>query len=700
MSLNFCSLAEVLLLSLLLPSLCGIILLEVESLTNSAIIRSLLAGNLLLLIASRYTGRWQAPTVSSGPPLRVWAGLCLVLLFAAWLRLPAFDYVRGGQDPGVYVNIANLLARTGKLEAKDSLAELLNERPGELRKLYFKSSYRAMSCKTPEKCRGAFLPGFYLRGLTPSRIVPQFYHLHPVWMAYSHLFAGGGHTTSILPFFGLLCLLTFFLILREVCRDDLASLAGTLILACSPAYAYFARFPVSEITASLFFLASLLFLLRSRLTSLPDMLLAACFAGALFFTRITGFMTLALFYAAIVIWASINPRKEDRKSLIMAWSALAAFFVWSYLHGLNFSRPYSMEIWSRLGLPLELVRWSIHQPLLFAGLFLVLTLAPLLLFMGLQPRLAPMYTWLDSRRLIAILSCLAIAALLTFVVYKSWQLGFTDHYANNRWIGKRWHLAGGGWWSVQHLNFVVLALFASPLMLAMACAGWLNWCRRSLHDPVHLLLALCLAGLTAALTVKQLVAPYLYYFGRYLVSELLPLTILAGVCGLQQIRLKRESWSRALQGTILAASLACLLPPAISQARGSESQGLYPEMEQLAQAVGNRALLFVDEVNFARVELVTPLQISFGIPSITYSRRDYTGQPLHDLMKQMHSEGFDVFLLSEKDRGDTLPFLSKVEAFEFPLGSLIPEEGSIIPSVYRQGRQRAYLHRFAPLDIY
>src|SRR5262245_20663927 len=41
--------------------------------------------------------------------------LLMILLVALFFRVPSYNYVLGGQDEGVYVNMANDLARTGSI---------------------------------------------------------------------------------------------------------------------------------------------------------------------------------------------------------------------------------------------------------------------------------------------------------------------------------------------------------------------------------------------------------------------------------------------------------------------------------------------------------------------------------------------------------------------------------------------------------
>lgn len=686
---SFRGFTELGLLSLIAPSFIGILLVTLGGFTERNILLALLGVSVALGGGGLVVRTGRPASLCASPRSRLSLGLFLALLVGAALRYPSINYVRGGQDPGVYVNIANSLVLRGTLTIVDPIAEPLSNRETPLGKIYFKDSYRAMACKPEGGCRGSFQPGFYLRGIAPSNIIPQFYHLHPIWMAYSHLVLGGEHTTAVLPLFGILCLGVFFLLLASVCRSHRTAVIGTLLLACSPAYSYFARFPVSEVTTSLFFLATLYFFVVGRLSRRPELMLGAIFAGLFFFTHITGFMLLALLYLPLLFATA----RGKNNGPALAWSVSLALFVWSFIHGLTYSRPYSMAIWTKIGAPDGVLDLAHRHPLIFASAVFALSLAPFLAAPRLAPRLAHLR---PSKSQIVWLGAVLLLLFGAYVAFKGWRLGFTDHYATNRWIGRRWNLSGHGLWSVKHLTLVVLAFFVSPIVLLLAGFGWVRALRRSIFSPSVTLLTITAFGLALALVGKQTTAPYLYYFGRYLVPTLVPMTVLFGALALEGIRLKSRFATTAIRLTLVIASLACLLPYTIAQARAHEGGNLYSELKRLASTVGPRALIFVDEVNFARVEITTPLQISFGIPTVTYSRREFTGESLRALMAEANALGYTVYLLSEKDRRDTLPFLKRVDAFVFFLGSFIAPEKGVMPTIFRAGKQSAALHRFDP----
>src|SRR5690348_16112447 len=54
-----------------------------------------------------------------------WRDIACLLVAALCFRVPAYNYVLGGQDEGLYVNIANTIERTGGLAIRDVVGEKL-----------------------------------------------------------------------------------------------------------------------------------------------------------------------------------------------------------------------------------------------------------------------------------------------------------------------------------------------------------------------------------------------------------------------------------------------------------------------------------------------------------------------------------------------------------------------------------------------
>ncbi|MDX1687894.1 MAG: hypothetical protein R3248_07915, partial [Candidatus Promineifilaceae bacterium] len=164
------------------------------------------------------------------------AALIVWLAAAAWLFFRPHEFVMGGADAGVYVNTAAQVAEEGSLLIDDpTLAALdpvlypalLRERqPGEGTPYYL-------------------FPGFNVVVEPAGRVIPDFFHLFPVWQAVVYG-ASGVWATLLMPgLWALLgCLAVYFTVRQEAGWPvAMLALAGLSINALQ---VWFARYPVTE----------------------------------------------------------------------------------------------------------------------------------------------------------------------------------------------------------------------------------------------------------------------------------------------------------------------------------------------------------------------------------------------------------------------------------------------------------------------
>jgi hypothetical protein len=162
--------------------------------------------------------------------------LLLVLILAGILFFRPVEYIFGGWDPGVYVNTAVHLARTGSLTVADPWAAVRT--PDDRLAISHQHKYGFLER----------YPGFRY-GPPGSRIlIPQFYHLWTVWLACAYGLLGLHGMFYLTPFLGLLSLLAIYLFGREL-WDKSSALLAVLLLSLNIAEIWQARFPTSEILA-------------------------------------------------------------------------------------------------------------------------------------------------------------------------------------------------------------------------------------------------------------------------------------------------------------------------------------------------------------------------------------------------------------------------------------------------------------------
>jgi hypothetical protein len=236
---------------------------------------------------------------------------------------------------------------------------------------------------------------------------------------------------------------------------------------------------------------------------------------------------------------------------------------------------------------------------------------------------------------------------LAAVVYRGYLLAFTDHYAQHRWFGKRWDMAGHGIESLRYLSFYSLTMMLSPLGLLAFLPGLGYIGRTGIRRASFAPLAVCALGFFAALTIKQLTTPYLYYFGRYLVSELLPLAIVCAAIGIHALARYLPQF-KAIAIILYCGCVFTLLYPSLhARLRIREGRQFFEAMSCIDQATPGRSVIFIDKKSFAETPVVTALRLSFQKPTFALRETDF-GPPekLQSLIDYFREKGFAVHLLS------------------------------------------------------
>lgn len=162
-------------------------------------------------------------------------GLLVVGMGVLYFR--PHEFIFGGADAGVYINLGANVARTGRwLIHNADLAAI----PSEAYPMFFRQHPPYM---IP---RYNYLPGFYVSDEGAQTVIPQFYPLHPVWLAVAHSLGGIWANLYMTPLWGMLGVLAFYFAVREAFEPRLAIVAAT-VLALTPTQVWFARYPTSEV---------------------------------------------------------------------------------------------------------------------------------------------------------------------------------------------------------------------------------------------------------------------------------------------------------------------------------------------------------------------------------------------------------------------------------------------------------------------
>jgi hypothetical protein len=277
---------------------------------------------------------WRLPKAAGAPATasssHIVAFLATATLAAATVW-PASEDLLGGRDPGVYANEASWLAREGSLRVRvRSLTEVEERaRPG------FHSRY-------------VFIPGFHIRNAETGELIPQFFHLFPVYMALGFWLGGIQGAFFVAPFLGALAELSFFLYVRRVIGTG-SALVATGLLAINLAQMWVVRNPYSEGATQLGVFTVLLCLARGHESAgIRWNVLGALAVGTCLLLRIdSALLMTALIPAVIVLRASL--RSHDPWASRLFIPATTALGAWALVHGWVFSRPYTRGLMAHVG---------------------------------------------------------------------------------------------------------------------------------------------------------------------------------------------------------------------------------------------------------------------------------------------------------------------------------------------------------------
>ena len=290
--------------------------------------------------------------------------LTVWVIMAGWLFFRPHEYIMGGADAGVYISLGAEIAQHGDFQIFDSaLAELdATLYPATLRPL-----------PTNPIASSYLMPGFYVTSAEDGAITPQFYPLHPVWLATA--FALTNSTVegiyAELLMAGLwmaLATLAIYLTMREVAGKVTAVLA-LMAFTVTALQVWFARYSATEALTQYLLWAGLWALvmwLGGRRPSSFWALLSGMMLGSVFLVRIDVLIMLPIFAVLIVaLWARGWQRSD--------WWFLIPFtllVIHSFVHAIWLSAPYFYE---HIGFGLRILwrSWLVPLMALLGGLIII-----------------------------------------------------------------------------------------------------------------------------------------------------------------------------------------------------------------------------------------------------------------------------------------------------------------------------------------
>ncbi|MDC0667159.1 hypothetical protein [Nannocystis radixulma] len=627
------------------------------------------------------------------PPARSWpraVAVVVLLAGAAALRWPPISADLGGRDQGTYVLRARHTLRTGRTDHTDPVlaragAEAsLRPGPGDILGLF----HADRSPARVGRYEGSYRPGFYLGRRDAGEVVPQFLHLHPSLLALFGLVFGPWSMGLVAPLAGVLSVLALWALGERLWPRAAWSWLAAGLLALSPIAVWTARTPLTESLTGLLVLAAALAVarglgpdeprpsgasdstLRARdAAALGQELTAALLLGLAGFVR--GNLWLSAPAALAVLWLRPEPGLRRMSAptllfgLLLASLALHAATTYPYLHD---------EFKRQLG-PLA--------ALSLAGVVIV-GLVALAIYLVLDVALDRARG--HVRRLPLVLAGLAGLAGLA-------------------WLALR---APGPPWS--RLD-PVGPLLGAPLLLA-AGLGLVAFAR--LRPPPTATSAWLLAIATLPVTALALYAQRnlpqvgLYYYGRYLVPELLPAACLLAALALSRVHTflsERTGLGRHARWVSLVLGLGLLGAQALPYARApatrlQEFAGADRMIDDLAAEIPERAVVLAGGEGWHHIHVFSQLggalAFGHGRTVLPYRDREAAYAVLHELLVAGPAASGDdpppVYLLLGEA---THPL--RIPGEEAPLAlvdDLLPPPFVARPVAFAE----LYFHRLTPVD--
>jgi len=616
--------------------------------------------------------------------------LGIILLGSLVFRVPPYLFVPGGQDQGIYVNMSATYEKHGSTFIIDEVRKKAIE--SGLKDWYDAGNQVRWRDVEKGEYEGEHLPGIYIKDSTKSEYVYQFYPLHPLWMALAGKFFGEKNRVYSLVFFSLLSITAFYLLASVIPGGSKTSsvLIG-IFLALNPLHAYFSKFPVTEVVALAFSSLGFYYLVRYYERALAGemrgifLILSAGLFGCMFFTRISGFMYTPLFYFFLLLTLVFEGNLAVRKQLGLFFLAIFALYTLSVAYGMAYSYPYSQDIYQRLFSNFLGSLWQckLMWACITAGIILIITSL-------MRKRVCKVFEQnvilARVKTNINMLLCLLFGIIIIMACYRGYQLGFTDQYA-----GGRYDIGGHGWQSLAFSNIFVVMMYLSPVAFWIFLYGMVGFLpqRRGISWTSFLTFLILF---WYAFTVIMFLTHYQYYYARYLLSEVVPYTLLA-VCLILGYLFQKGRLGKVIS-VCLSTFIACFFMYFTGyQFMGKSADGAYASLKEIEESVKKDDLLVLCGIG-------PPLQWVIGTPlSSFYNLNTCTLKNVTDLQtmkgKRFVDKFNDLFVLS-KDRLQ-FQFLTPLKEIKYKQGGFVKARS--IPKEYRYNYETLNFYKIVKSDL-
>ncbi len=576
-------------------------------------------------LAQRFKGmhRWES------------LGLGLWVIIAAWLFFRPHEFIVGGADAGVYVSLGANIARTGSILIHEPALAALDP-----------ALYPALLRALPayEAAPYYLAPGFYVPGQPPGLIIPQFYPLHPVWLAVGYALGGLRAELLLTPLWGMLASLAVYMAVRQWWgyKTGLLALAGLTLNAIQ---VWFVRYPTTEALTQYLTWSGLWGFtawLSGRKPAWLWGLLAGLAWGQVFLTRIDMYFLLAI-PAAAWLWLRLTGRWRSEHTWFFAPVLILAGH--SLLHAVSQSGPYFFNTF-RYGAWLLEQNWLALIIAAASSGGMILSVAAWRYMKARRGDCSVQNPHQPDKRLERYRRPALMAGIGLIVLLAVYAWFIRPHVGGPVVTSPYWY-GGGEIPALDRENLVRLGWYLAPPGIWLAVAGmgllmW-QWDRRTA--------ALLGVGLFFSLLYLWRIQanPHQIYAMRRYVPVVMPFFIVTAAYLLGWLYERRHAalkWSGPVLAALWLGGLAWSARGLVSQV---DYHGLTPQIEQFNAALGPRSvLIFNDPAPVGLGDLVgTPLQFLYGHAAFTLRNPDMLDTAcFKQTIQNWQADGYRVYWVS------------------------------------------------------
>ena len=593
----------------------------------------------------------------------------LVALLIAFLYARPSEWISGGNDPAVYVSIGVNIARTGSILIHDQTLDDID--PEQMSVLLY-------AAKSDHGHEGVLFPGFYLLNRDRGLVVPQFFHVFPVWIAILYSIGGNSLIMFATPLFGWLSVLTIYLIGRRLIHPGAGVLAMTL-LGFNISQLWFSRVPFADIALQFCLLggfwALAIFVERveqEHPATIPIALLSGACFGLCHLVKVDAFVVPVVVFGFVAYNWLMGMLRRPHVYFLGVYVLLSVHAV---LHGYLFSLPYITTL------------SKIFANYIQIGLKGSIFILPLLLLITWQRvRVVRFLSNLAQNReklgRIFVLFVLLLSLYAYFVRPFRADLGAM---AEEDWSGKgtvinwlRPLATTPGMWGRSNdeivrtfveEGIVRLGWYFTPLGVWLGIAGFVYWTTTKLTLKSAPLLGGAFLGAIIAFYRGAIMPRYFWAFKRY-VPLVVPAFALFVTFLLHRLwPTDRSRW----QGAILPLFAACFL--LASFIGGSmmfwehvEFEGMIEDVDILSNSLPTDSVLLFP-FSSAGLRLSTPMTYFYGHDVFLVYQKYMNDPRLHELVTEWHTQGRPIYWLTPSCSpmdGDQLPFKVSDSTIHWP----------------------------------